>query len=67
MYYPPGLTNKMISFMERNGACCDNCRHYNGDYCIREWNNADESYKLTERDAREPEDYCDNYDRESEG
>lgn len=64
--YPPGVTGKMIDYLD-DGRCCDNCRYYNGDYCIREWNNADESYKLTERDARKPEDYCDYWESESEG
>lgn len=47
--------------------CCDTCRIYNGDCCIREWNNADESYKVYERDARKPEDWCEHYEKESEG
>lgn len=59
--YPPGVTGKMIDALE-NPYCYDNCRLYNGEYCIREWNNADESYKLTERDARHPDDSCDNWE-----
>ena len=60
--YPPGVTGRMIDALEGDGRMCDNCRYFNGDYCIREWNNADESYKLTERDARNPGDYCDDWE-----
>ena len=42
--------------------CCDNCLHFNGDYCMREWNNAEEEYRIIDRDAREPEDYCDDWE-----
>ena len=43
---------------------CENCRYYNGDYCMRDWNNAEEDYKVPERDARDPDDYCDEYESE---
>lgn len=36
--------------------CCGNCWSYNGDYCTKNWNNADEDYCNPERDSREPED-----------
>ena len=64
--YPPGVTGKMIDALEGDGRCCDNCRYYNGDCCTREWNNAEEDYKVTERDERDPEDYCDEYESEED-
>lgn len=36
--------------------CCGNCLDFNGDYCTLYWNNLDECYKDTERDARDPYD-----------
>lgn len=55
----------MIDALEHgDGRYCENCRHYNGDYCLKDWNNADESYRLTERDEHGPGDYCDDFDGE---
>lgn len=63
--YPPGVTGKMIDGLERgDGRCCGNCRHYNGDYCIRLWNNAEEDYLVKGRDDSEPTDYCDEWESE---
>ena len=43
--------------------CCGNCKEYNGDFCTIYWNNLDECYKDTERDARDPEDpACEYYE-----
>ena len=63
--YPPGVTGRMIDALE-NGRCCGYCRYYNGDCCMREWNNADEDYKVPERDERDPMDYCDDFESEEE-
>lgn len=63
--YPPGVTGKMIDeYFEGDGRCCENCFHYNGEYCMKEWNNADDDYRLEERDAREPDEFCDDYEWE---
>ena len=43
---------------------CWNCREYNGTFCTRLWNNLDECYKETERDFREPEDHCDEWQKD---
>ena len=58
--YPPGVTGKMIDELE-NPCCCGNCSHYNGAYCTAGWNNMDEDYK-TEQDAKDPDDYCDDWE-----
>ena len=43
--------------------CCGNCWLFNGDYCTKDWNNADEDYCVPERDSHEPEDKaCDDWD-----
>ena len=46
---------------------CENCGHFDGDYCMKEWNNAEEDFKVPERDARQPEDYCSDYVEEENG
>lgn len=43
---------------------CWNCRIYNGDYCTKLWNNLDECYKDTDRDVREPSDYCEDWEHD---
>ena len=62
--YPPGVTGAMIDHYagEDNKRRCENCLYFDGTYCIREWNNADEDYLISERDEREPDDYCDDYE-----
>lgn len=40
---------------------CWNCEAYDGDHCTKDWNNADESYYIPDRDDKEPEDYCDDW------
>ena len=37
----------------------ENCLLYNGTYCMKEWNNLDERYKVPERDKKDPADTCD--------
>ena len=64
--YPPGVTGSMIPegvnpvFIPL--PCCRYCTEYNGDSCMKEWNNADEDYYFPERDDREPEESCDDYE-----
>ena len=43
---------------------CWNCREYNGDFCTKLWNNLDECYKETERDLRDPDDKCDDWEKD---
>jgi len=43
---------------------CWNCKEFDGTFCRRLWNNLDECYKETERDFREPEDWCDEWDKD---
>lgn len=63
--YPPGVTGKMIDEYFGEGLpdpCCNNCVFYDGDSCERLWNNGDPEYYIPERDDREPEDYCDDWE-----
>ena len=41
---------------------CQYCKHYYGDVCSKEWNNRDESDYVPERDDREAEDTCDDWE-----
>jgi len=41
---------------------CGNCWNYNGMYCTKEWNNLDECYLVKDRDSKEPEDVCDDWE-----
>ena len=40
---------------------CWNCNEYNGDACMKNWNNLDESYYNPDTDDKEPSDYCDDW------
>ena len=40
---------------------CENCFHYDGGYCTKDWNNMDDDYMIPERDEKDPDDYCDDY------
>lgn len=63
--YPPGVTGAMIDKLE-NRCCCENCRFYNGNYCTKEWNNADEEYCVPARDEKDSDDYCEDWDGDVE-
>ena len=55
-----------IPFSDPPQDGCWNCRIYNGDYCTKLWNNLDECYKDTDRDAREPSDICDDWEHDED-
>ena len=42
--------------------CCQYCTEYNGDSCMKEWNNADPCYYIDWRDDKEPDDLCEDYE-----
>ena len=52
--YPPGVTGAMIDRLDIPD-CCGNCRLYDGDHCMKEWNNFDRDYYLPERDDKQPD------------
>jgi len=63
--YPPGVSGWMIDdYFEGldNEPCCDNCREYDGDRCMKHWNNLDPAYYIPERDDKEPCDYCEDWE-----
>lgn len=65
--YPPGVTGNEI---EINGIddmwipdeCCKYCALYDGESCMKEWNNGDKEYYIPERDDRDEMDSCEDYD-----
>ena len=42
--------------------CCFYCNHYTGDYCMKDWNNAEEEYCDPYRDSRDEYDLCEDYE-----
>lgn len=42
--------------------CCGNCSHYDGDHCMKDWNNLDKDYYIPDRDDKEPECVCDDWE-----
>lgn len=67
--YPPGVAGYMLDdyFRDDVEESCSTCSHYDGDRCMKLWNNADEDYYVPERDDRDPEDYCEDYEYNEEG
>ena len=43
---------------------CWNCFQYDGDRCMKNWNNADPDYYNPDTDDKEPTDWCDYHDRD---
>jgi hypothetical protein len=43
---------------------CWNCTEYNGYACMRNWNNADESYYCPATDDHDPDFICDDWEHE---
>jgi len=51
-----------VPFTDPPDNGCWNCLHYNGDFCTLLWNNLDEAYKVEWRDAKDPDDHCDEWE-----
>ena len=45
---------------------CWNCLEYDGNHCMKEWNNADPDYYVDWRDEKKPDDYCDDWDHDED-
>ena len=41
---------------------CWNCIQYDGNRCMKEWNNLDPCYYVPGRDDKEPEDCCEDHE-----
>ena len=41
--------------------CCRYCTNYDGDRCMKDWNNAEEDYYIPDRDDKEPFELCECY------
>ena len=60
-----GIYNKPANEPVTEGQsvkCCGNCLHYFDDVCTKDWNNMDESYYIPDRDDKEPDDTCDDWE-----
>ena len=53
---------KSLPFTDPLPYGCWNCKEYDGTFCTKFWNNLDECYKDTERDLREPDDRCEDWE-----
>ena len=42
--------------------CCANCTEYDGNRCMKEWNNADPDYYVKWRDDKEADDVCEDWE-----
>ena len=64
--YPPGVTGKMIDdyFEGLDSMCCGNCSYYDGTYCMKEWNNMDRDYCVPDRDEKDEDDYCKDWEEQ---
>ena len=61
--YDKWLYDQVDRYMEEQDMrCCANCTHYFNDVCTKDWNNMDESYYLPDRDDKDPEDSCDDWE-----
>lgn len=43
---------------------CWNCKEYDGSHCMKNWDNLDPSYYVPDRDDKEPDDCCDDYEND---
>lgn len=67
--YPPGVTGADIDRYFCDNVpdcwypddCCKYCKEYDGDSCMKEWNNADPAYYVPERDDKQPDECCGDY------
>ena len=41
---------------------CWNCTQYDGNACMKEWNNLDPCYYIPDRDDKDPQDYCEDHE-----
>ena len=41
--------------------CCRYCVSYDGERCMKEWNNLDPDCYVPERDDKDPDDLCEDY------
>lgn len=53
-----------IPFNDPPDDGCWNCLEYNGNFCMKEWNNLDECYKVVWRDSKDPFDRCEDWNHD---
>ena len=61
--YDHGVTPDQIS-VRQDG--CWNCNEYNGDCCMKCWNNADPDYYIPDRDDKKPDDLCPDWNEDKQ-
>lgn len=49
---------------EEPGYGCWNCKEYDGEHCMKYWNNADPCYHVGWRDDKEPDDKCEDWEHD---
>ena len=62
-YYESGqwLADELKKDLEQDRGCW-NCMEYDGDRCMKYWNNAEPEYYIPDRDDKEPDDKCDDWE-----
>ena len=45
---------------------CNFCIHYDGNHCTKDWNNMDGSYYIPDRDDKNGDDTCDDFELDEE-
>jgi hypothetical protein len=64
--YYKSLKDPDAPFNDPPGNGCWNCLQFNGDYCTLLWKHMDESYKIEDRDARDPDDWCPSWEKDEQ-
>lgn len=54
---------RLLDDPEDRKECCGMCALFDGDHCTKEWNNMDKDYYLPWRDDKEPEDWCECFEK----
>ena len=60
------IRRRLKELTEETVPCCGNCSQYDGNRCMKEWNNGDKCYYVPERDDKEPEDVCEDWEERIE-
>ena len=58
VYEHKRIYKRFVEVATNEIACCGNCKYFNGAFCTKDWNNLDESFNVTRRDAKDSGDFC---------
>lgn len=56
------VVDQEIPFTDKPENGCWNCMQYDGDRCMKLWNNADPDYYNPNTDDKEPDDCCEDWE-----